>query len=305
VSQWFQSVIEQSGFKTITWSDGFNRSCNIYSLPNNAINHALFISTNPLTPFLFGKLVLMLVIAVALLSLPIFSIAATVVTNPSEFDHSVTGFPLTGKHKLLECEACHEGGLFEALPTLCNACHDNVTAEGVPIEHILTSLTCDTCHDTQGFIYTSKHNIDHSLFSAQPCISCHNGFNADGKGPYHITSSNECESCHNTFDWFRSSSVDHTQVVGSCYSCHNGVQATGRSNTHINTTVICEPCHAVSAGINWNIIPPMDHSQVIGNCSSCHDGVIATGKTPSPPHPVTALECNACHTTLAWKPALQ
>jgi hypothetical protein len=49
--------------------------------------------------------------------------AATVVPDVNTFDHLVTGFPLSGEHSLIDCEACHIGGVFEVLPTQCEACH--------------------------------------------------------------------------------------------------------------------------------------------------------------------------------------
>jgi hypothetical protein len=43
-----------------------------------------------------------------------------------------------------------------------------------------------------------------------------------------------------------------------------------------------------------------DHSAVTGSCSTCHNGTSATGKTPT--HFITTLQCDNCHTTVAWTP---
>ena len=40
-----------------------------------------------------------------------------------EFDHFRTGFPLTGSHERVPCEACHTGGVFEGTPKGCGECH--------------------------------------------------------------------------------------------------------------------------------------------------------------------------------------
>jgi hypothetical protein len=45
-----------------------------------------------------------------------------------------------------------------------------------------------------------------------------------------------------------------------------------------------------------------DHTQVQGACSSCHNGTVATGTTQN--HVPAGNNCEACHSTLAWRPAL-
>jgi predicted CxxxxCH...CXXCH cytochrome family protein len=45
-----------------------------------------------------------------------------------------------------------------------------------------------------------------------------------------------------------------------------------------------------------------DHRNVVaGTCGTCHNGVSATGKPNN--HLPTTQSCDACHVTLAWKPA--
>jgi len=243
------------------------------------------------------KLACLLLFGVWALGYAAASSAATVVMDPNTFDHMTTGFPLTGRHSDLECEDCHVGGVYESLPTLCRACHDDVLAPGMPGNHIATSLSCDACHSTQEFLMAARKEVDHSLFGAQPCVVCHNGYNADGKAANHLTTSDLCGACHGKRGWTQVSAVDHSQVYGSCFSCHNGVQATGKSATHMSTTDSCVDCHAADAGITWNTTQ-VDHSQVLGVCSGCHDGVTATGKGPT--HIPTSKECNNCHTTVNW-----
>jgi hypothetical protein len=45
-----------------------------------------------------------------------------------------------------------------------------------------------------------------------------------------------------------------------------------------------------------------DHSGVAGSCNTCHNGTGATGK-PSD-HFVTTQQCDSCHSTNSWTPAL-
>ena len=42
------------------------------------------------------------------------------------FDHSTTGYFLTGQHTILSCEACHIRGIFKGIPKTCEGCHERV-----------------------------------------------------------------------------------------------------------------------------------------------------------------------------------
>jgi hypothetical protein len=208
------------------------------------------------------------------------------------FDHLTTGYALTGEHVNVDCGECHIGGVFEALPRQCEACHDNVIGTGMPSIHVETHQPCDACHSTDGFISTAV--MDHSLNDATFCAACHGGIVATGKSTTHIPSTDLCEGCHSTNYWFPVTSVDHDQVLGICVSCHspNGVAKTSKGADHMPTSDTCEACH-VDIGVTWLPVISVDHNHVLGSCSSCHNGVIARGKGPD--HVVTTLECNACH----------
>lgn len=99
------------------------------------------------------------------------------------FDHSQTGFPLTGAHVGTECTACHaretldDGRVvrrFTGLSTACATCHD---AES-PHQEQFAEQACDACHDTQAFTIAA---FDHGrtrfpldgAHEAVPCARCH------------------------------------------------------------------------------------------------------------------------------------
>ncbi|MGD8885996.1 MAG: hypothetical protein PVF34_10255 [Gammaproteobacteria bacterium] len=209
------------------------------------------------------------------------------------FDHLTTGYELTGEHVAAECGDCHIGGVFQALPRECDACHDNVIAIGKPSIHVETSRPCDVCHTTSGFL--AGVQMDHSVTNV-PCNACHGGITAEGKSADHMPTTDICEGCHTTNFWTEIFDVDHDQVLGICVACHtpNGVADTNKGPNHMPTSDTCDACH-LAIGVAWVPVDPgsVDHNHVIGACSSCHDGVIARGKGPD--HVVTALECNACH----------
>lgn len=106
--------------------------------------------------------------------------AATVVPDVNTFDHLATGFPLSGEHAIIDCEACHLGGVFEVLPTQCAACHDGVLAVGPSLTHIPTTASCDLCHTPVGFVESAV--MDHSTIGTTTCATCHNGVIAIGGG---------------------------------------------------------------------------------------------------------------------------
>ncbi|MCU7854879.1 MAG: cytochrome c3 family protein, partial [Candidatus Thiodiazotropha sp. (ex Lucinoma borealis)] len=74
------------------------------------------------------------------------SLAAT-----SEYDHFSTGFPLTGEHRNVECDSCHDKGQFAGTPVLCDGCHNDTDASGKTMNHIRSDDQCDDCHTTVGW----------------------------------------------------------------------------------------------------------------------------------------------------------
>lgn len=243
----------------------------------------------------------LLFLTICFLWFPAVSIAAEDFATLDEFkalgerfDHLTTGYALTGEHNQLDCGECHIGGVFEALPRECEACHDNVIATGMPSLHVETSAPCDTCHTTSGFVSTAS--MDHSIVNGG-CSSCHDGISATGKSPNHVATTSLCDACHTTNIWSPVRFFDHEQSVGSCVTCHNNVIEAGKPATHMPTTDACVACHSYSATPPWDSEgSAVDHAQVLGRCSYCHDNVIAIGKESDPDHPVTNQECNACHT---------
>jgi hypothetical protein len=219
---------------------------------------------------------------------PVDDISA--VQDLSNFDHMETGFPLDGNHSLIDCESCHIGGVFDALPTQCSACHDGVFAVGQSPSHIPTVENCDVCHSSFGFEESAAALMDHSVLGDQNCVACHDGVTATGKTPDHPVTSDLCEGCHNTNAWTPVLGVDHGQALGRCISCHNGDLASGKLTNHMPATDNCDACHSTTS---WVPVTFVDHSQVFGSCISCHNHFIAIGKPGN--HIASTDDCSACH----------
>ncbi|MCC6757634.1 MAG: hypothetical protein IT474_06680, partial [Arenimonas sp.] len=219
-------------------------------------------------------------LGVALFTLLFLSVpyagAATPPVTSSVFDHSKTGFPLTGAHNNAKCEGCHQRGILKGTPKTCSGCH--VSGSGFPeataasASHIPTTAGCDSCHRTNAW---TSAKFDHNTVAGRTCASCHNGRTASGKPADHIATTQTCDSCHRTTIW-SSASFNHSEVAsGTCSTCHNGSSAAGKNSSHIPTTQSCDACHKTTA---W-LPATFSHSNVAsGTCSTCHNGSSAAGK---------------------------
>ena len=140
------------------------------------------------------------------------------------FDHSRTGFPLTGAHKSTACSACHKS-TYAGTPTDCYACHrsdydgtrdPNHAAAGFPTQ-------CVQCHNTNGwngatFNHDSYFPINSGSHAGvwSNCAECH-----VSPGNY---AQFECVLCH---EHSRQNTDGHHREVRNyryespaCYACH-------------------------------------------------------------------------------------
>ena len=140
------------------------------------------------------------------------------------FDHDPI-FPLTGRHRDLNCESCHADG-YAGTPTDCFSCHTDDYNRTTNPDHRAAGFptSCEDCHSTNDWrdadfdhdglyfpIYSGKHEDEW-----RECTDCH------------VVPSNfavfECIDCHE----HRRSEMDdeHDRVPGyvyesqSCYACH-------------------------------------------------------------------------------------
>jgi hypothetical protein len=171
----------------------------------------------------------------------VYAIDATAGFDDSGFDHFSTGFPLIGRHEIIDCSDCHTASQFKGTPMECGLCHNGTRAPGKHAQHLASSDFCDSCHTERTWLGAKFDHID----IQGDCQTCHNNIIAVGKSPSHILSSVVCEDCHNTITFNRVGRVDHASVIGLCTSCHNGVIATGKNPGHIQTTDECNSCHTV------------------------------------------------------------
>jgi hypothetical protein len=216
------------------------------------------------------------------------------------FDHSLTGFPLTGAHRTTQCARCHTGNRFGGTPAQCVNCHqpDYVASKNPPHASSGFPTDCVSCHTTiawqpatfdhatTGFSLTGAHlsvpcNQCHAggKFAGTPsiCVGCHQANFNSASSPPHTGFPTDCATCHTTTAW-QPATFDHSKTVFPLTGGH--------------TTVACVNCHKnnVYAGLTTD-------------CYSCHTTTFAGATTPVP-HTGFPTACATCHTTNpGWAPS--
>ncbi|HET9235795.1 MAG TPA: hypothetical protein VFO10_01010 [Oligoflexus sp.] len=70
----------------------------------------------------------------------------------TRFDHNLTRFPLRGAHRVTECRACHNQGVYQGLPTDCRGCHAGDAARVIAPSHAQPNyFQCEQCHTVYQF----------------------------------------------------------------------------------------------------------------------------------------------------------
>ncbi len=221
-------------------------------------------------------------------------LAISVHAQPSTpFDHSATGFPLTGSHSSLACASCHVPGNILSSPKLCFDCHNGQAVSGKPQNHMSTDQKCEACHQTT--MWSDIRRVDHAdIPSTTPCATCHNGTIAVGKPANHVPTIAPCQMCHtSTASFVLATQFNHTGITNGCASCHDGRTATGKPANHIPTIAPCEMCH--TSTVSFAVGAKFDHTGITTGCATCHNGVQALGKPGN--HVPTTLPCETCHSS--------
>jgi hypothetical protein len=128
------------------------------------------------------------------------------------FDHSLSAFPLTGKHVEVACTACHVNEVFAGTAQECAACHEE------PQFHLgFFAVTCGDCHTTDGWSpaqFSGAHTfpITHGEEGASSCRTCH----PDSLSMY------TCYGCHEHTQ--QNIASEHLEEgisnFNDCISCH-------------------------------------------------------------------------------------
>lgn len=216
---------------------------------------------------------------------------------PSTFNHTTTGFELTGSHAILLCSGCHEGTT-NGLNSACISCHqENFNSA---INHVSQNYpaNCELCHNSVAWDQT---DFNHQLTNF-PLTGAH--------------SPADCMDCHEN---------GYTGTTTICNDCHNDayVQATNPDHTTLTLSTDCQTCHSTNPDWQPALFPVHNnffqligaHASISNNCVSCHNGNYNT--TPNtcfgchqseflastdPPHQLLnfSYECLTCHNQNNW-----
>lgn len=228
------------------------------------------------------------------------------------FNHSSTGFALTGAHTVppRQCGDCHVNNNYNLTSTACVSCHQNDYTNAIsPVNHAAASFptTCETCHDTiqwsdgtfnhtsTGFQLTGAHTVpprqcsdchknnNYSLNSTL-CYSCHQSDYAGTNNPAHAAAGfpTTCELCHDTTVWTDSTfnhnntafplTGSHTVPPRQCSDCHV-------NNNYTTLPTICIGCHQTDYNNTTNPGHAAQPQFFPTTCQSCHNTTAWTGAT--------------------------
>ena len=198
---------------------------------------------------------------------------------PATIDHSLTRFPLAGKHIGVDCQACHLNQVFKGTPSTCYACHAKDDAHKGQF-----GQDCGLCHAPAGWL---PPTFDHakSIFPLTgahlraPCASCHR----QGAGGMAFKGTpTACAACH-------AEPAYHQGLFGlNCVSCHNTsawvpakfTQAHTFPFNHGGAGSTCRNCHPTSLSVY--------------TCYKCHDQGQMT-RTHRESRTTDLSNCVRCH----------
>ena len=243
-----------------------------------------------------------------------------------DFNHSKTGWPLTGKHQNALCLDCHSWQKWEPDSNRCDSCHQDAHRGQ------FRGYDCSRCHQTKGFEYKYL-KFNHNTMSRFPlegkhrntaCSQCHSGGNykpidpacrtchADENPHGETFGKDPCSNCHSPISW-QKTHFDHSRtgfalegqhLEQSCYRCHpNGTELEddtksdcGYCHTDVHSQQFketgCDDCH--KAFEFWKI-PVFDHSRSQFKLSGRHELVPCAGCHKDGHYRPIDTTCSNCH----------
>jgi hypothetical protein len=237
--------------------------------------------------------------------------------KPTQYNHALTAFPLTGKHIGVNCNLCHTSGTYAGTPKECVSCHRSKYDATTNPNHISAKFptTCAVCHSTSGWL---PGVFDHNQttfpligkHTSATCLNCHStGYTGTSKlcyschkpkydattNPNHVLAKipTTCETCHTSNGW-TPATFDHNNttfpLVGKhttvlCGNCH--------TNGYTGTSKLCVSCHRAKYDATTN--PNHVTAKIPTTCENCHT---ATGWTPATfDHNTTTFPLTGKHST--------
>lgn len=201
-----------------------------------------------------------------------------------KFDHTLTDFPLVGKHVSVDCKKCHKGAFTDPIAfDACNKCHADYHEGDFARDG--TTPDCVECHAVTDGFDVSTYSMDQ-----------HNrtGFPLDGA---HIAT--PCFACHLADDGKHKAQRPKQKWVfremgTACSDCHDNVHGDDFAKDGVTD---CKRCHVAES---W--FPklfdhdftrfPLEGEHVKVECRECHK---ADGEGRVPSFKIQRFECADCH----------
>lgn len=214
-----------------------------------------------------------------------------------DFNHDLTRFALTGRHKKIDCSACHNVNgkqIFKFTSDkekFCIDCHSNPHKE--QFHDKFSGRSCVECHNTDAF--KQLKTFDHSLtafalngaHTKVDCNECHVPANKSVYAKKEVTwhkfqfpdlKDKSCTTCHNDF---------HAGQLGQkCNNCHNEQSWSKVKFDHNwdsrftlrekHLEAKCVDCHkpmsnkTVEFGANKKIYKVIKYRPISTDCITCH-----------------------------------
>jgi len=226
----------------------------------------------------------------------------TVQWSNGTFNHTSTGFQLTGAHLVppRACADCHINNNYSLNSTLCYSCHQKEYAGTNDPAHQAAGFptTCELCHDTTAwtdstfnhnntaFPLTGAHKVPpahcsdchmNGNYTTLPtaCVGCHQTDYNNSTNPGHAAQPEffptTCQNCHNTSSW-SGATFNHAQYTPfpTSHGNANNVCSTCHINSNDYSIFQCTGCHGNNNASNFH------HDNVNGyvynsvNCYQCH-----------------------------------
>ncbi len=229
----------------------------------------------------------------------------------SGFNHSLSAFPLAGRHTAVACEKCHQLLGDQARPeshcrqykpvahALCSDCHRD------PHQGRLAG-SCSGCHTVDGWniVNTSGFNHNRTRFPLEgrhvsvACTKCHG--DRSTSAPLQFAA---CRDCHRDY---HVGAFSRRESKGACEECHT-VQSfrpsTFRLEQHATTdyplkgahlAIPCDQCHLRTSSAK-NVAYTFLYESTA--CTVCH----ADPHQGSTAKFAVAEGCATCHTEDSWR----
>jgi len=240
--------------------------------------------------------------------------------------HDNTNFPLVGRHRTVECGACHLEGVLAGTPTTCESCHWGRRQDD-PYE-LQLGTQCNDCHNPQAWGRLNSSVWDHEIVTGfrlegshqtldcmqchgsrgfggtiAACASCHSDDFESVQDPNHVAAGfpRQCEVCHTSTRSWEGAAFDHSAFrlrgrhrTAECAQCHGDGHFAGISSD-------CVSCHR--ADYERTTDPNHQQARFPTQCASCHGASARSWMDADFDHDRSfplrgrhqTADCTACH----------